>query len=82
MRKRLALFISGITAATLLCLAPTAGAEPTITCPDGFVPVPASLVEQGEKKDRNGNGFVCSKVEDDAKFVGGPDDRLTDDILL
>jgi hypothetical protein len=46
----------------------------------GFVPVPAFFVEQGEKKDHNNNGFVCGKFKD-GRFVGGPDESLTDDIV-
>ncbi len=81
MWKRATFVVSGIAAASVVSLAPPAGAEATITCPDGFVPVPAFLVEQGEKKDRNDNGFVCGKFED-SKLVGGPDESLTDDILI
>ena len=81
MWKRVTFVVSGITAATALSLAAPAGAEPTITCPDRFVPVPAVLVEQGEKKDHNNNGFVCGKFQD-GKLVGGPDESLTDDILV
>ncbi len=40
------------------------------------------LDPDGAEKDRNSNGIVCRKVEDRDKTVGGPDDRLTDDILI
>lgn len=82
MRKSAAFVVSGITAATILFLAPPAGADPTSTCPDGFVLVPVILDPDGAKNDRNGNGLVCRKVEDRGKVVGGPDDRFTDDILI
>lgn len=82
MRKSAAVAISGLTAATVLFLAPPAGADPTSTCPDGFAPIPVILDPDGAKKDRNGNGIVCRKIEDRGKTVGGPDDRLTDDILI
>jgi hypothetical protein len=39
--------------------------------------VPASLVPQGAKKDKNGNGIVCAKYQD-GQFVGGPDDFVDD----
>ena len=82
MRKCVACVVSGMAAVTLLSPASSAGSEPTSTCPDGFVPVPVILVPDGGKKDRNSNLIVCRKVEDDGKLVGGPDDRLTDDILV
>ncbi len=81
MRKPVTFVVSGIAAATLLSLAPPAGAEPPSPCPDQFVLVPAQLVEQGEKKDHNNNGLVCGKFQD-GKIVGGPDENLTDDILI
>lgn len=70
MRKRVTFAVAGITAATLLFPASPAGAEPTSTCPDQFVLVPAQLVEQGERKDHNSNLFVCGKFQD-GKIVGG-----------
>jgi hypothetical protein len=81
MRKSAAFVFSGITAVAVLFLAPPASADRASVCPDGFVLVPAQLVEQGERKDHNSNGFVCGKFED-SKLVGGPDESLTDDILV
>jgi hypothetical protein len=53
-------------------------ADQAVTCPDNFIwPVPASLVPQGAKKDKNGNGIVCAKYQD-GQFVGGPDDFVDD----
>jgi hypothetical protein len=54
-------------------------AEPA-PCPDSLAPLPASLVTEGDKKDKNNNGLVCAKLGDDGKFHGGPDD-VTDDII-
>ena len=53
-----------------------AAAEPSkITCPDNMMPTPALLVNNGTKKDKNADGFVCAKPADcsDVELCGGPD---------
>jgi hypothetical protein len=75
--------IAGVAAAAgsaFVLLAPPAAADPIGICPDNLVPVVSSLVVNGDKKDKNRNGFVCAKIKD-GKIVGGPDD-VTDDILI
>ena len=47
------------------------------TCPDQFFPVLATEPED-IRKDNNNNGFVCKKLEDGGKLVGGPDDTQDD----
>jgi hypothetical protein len=67
--------------ASLAAFTQPVAADQAVTCPDNFIfPVPASLVPQGAKKDKNGNGFVCAKYQD-GQFVGGPDD-FVDDITI
>jgi hypothetical protein len=67
--------------ASLAAATQPVAADQAVICPDNFIwPVPASLVPQGVKKDKNHNGFVCAKYQD-GQFVGGPDD-FADDITL
>jgi hypothetical protein len=80
MRTRPFVFSVGVAASIVLFLAPPVGADLASTCPDQFVLLPAQSVEQGEKKDKNGNGFVCGKLED-GRIVGGPDEMI-DDIII
>ena len=80
-RSRVALLIATGLLGTLTMALP-GYADPVGTCQDGFTPVPAPLVVNGEAKDKNGNGVVCGKLGPDGKFHGGPDDSdLIDDIL-
>ena len=82
-RTLLAVLTSTALAFSTLTFAGPAAADPTSTCPDGHLLVPA-IVAGGQAKDKNGNGFVCGKVGPDGKFHGGPQDKaeLLDDILL
>jgi hypothetical protein len=76
--------VAGLIVATLFAVAMPASvaAEPTSICPDGMMVVPATSVVSGSAKDKNGNGLVCAKA-DDNRVSGGPDDRLvSDDIVL
>jgi hypothetical protein len=52
---------------------PVAADQVAGVCPDGFVPVFAAVVPNGDKKDKNQNGLVCVKYSD-SKIIGGPDD--------
>jgi hypothetical protein len=81
-RTLLTVLISTVLALSTLTFAGPAAADPTSTCPDGHIPVPAALVDNGAKRDKNGNGIVCGKAAADGTFHGGPDDDVTDDILL
>jgi len=81
-RTLLTVVTSAAIALSTLTFAGPASADPTSTCPDGHIPVPAALVENGARRDKNGNGIVCGKVAADGKFHGGPDDDVIDDILL
>ena len=80
-RTLLAVLAAAALALSTLTFAGPAAADPTSTCPDGHVLLPAALVG-GQAKDKNGNGLVCGKVGPDGKFHGGPQDKLVDDILL
>jgi hypothetical protein len=75
-------FASAAAAASAFVLfTPPIAAEPT-PCPDGMVPMDASLVPRGDQKDKNNNGLVCIKYED-SNVHGGPDDNnVVDDIVL
>ncbi len=80
-RSRVALLVATALLGTLTMALP-AHADPAGTCPDGFAPVLAAAVVNGEAKDKNGNGVVCGKLGPDGKVHGGPDDSdLIDDIL-
>jgi hypothetical protein len=81
MRPRLAVPAALLLATRLL---PAGSSAATYICPDGMMQVPAALVREGERKDRNDNGLVCAKVVDDG-VKGGPDDNpsdVTDDLVL
>jgi hypothetical protein len=67
-------------AVSAVLLAPAGSAQPA-PCPDNMLLVPSSLVVNGDKKDKNQNGFVCAKFAPDGTFQGGPDDVL-DDIVI
>jgi hypothetical protein len=71
-----------IATAMSLTMPAVVAADPTSPCPDQKYPIPMSslLVPNGDVKDKNGNGIVCVKLTDGG-FKGGPDDRVTDDIL-
>jgi hypothetical protein len=71
-----------VVAALSVAMPAGAGATQYI-CPDGMYPIPMSslLVPSGQAKDKNGNGIVCVKYKD-GEFTGGPDDRVSDDIVL
>jgi hypothetical protein len=79
-RNRVALAIATALLATMTVALP-AHADPAGVCPDNFVIVPAFLVTNGEKKDKNGNGLVCGKADADGQFHGGPDDAVVDDVV-
>jgi hypothetical protein len=38
-------------------------------------------VPQGSSKDKNGDGFICGKVDGNGNFTGGPDDAV-DDVII
>jgi hypothetical protein len=76
--RRLAVAIS---VALSVALPGGVSADPTSTCPDDFLLVPAFTVENGAAKDKNDNGWVCVKYEDGG-FKGGPNDMLTDDTVV
>jgi hypothetical protein len=62
-----------VVLATLGFDAPPVAADQVGICPDSFVLIPAASVQNGAKKDKNGNGLVCAKFSD-GRLVGGPDD--------
>jgi hypothetical protein len=66
-------------AIVMMATAPAAPvqADPTGTCPDQFV----LLYSPGSKKDKNGNGFICQKFNNQGELAGGPDDKM-DDVIL
>ncbi len=77
MRRGLAILsATALLGALGVGLTGSASADPTGTCPDGHMQVPAEFVNNGEQKDHNDNGLVCAKPStSDPFFTGGPDDR-------
>jgi hypothetical protein len=71
MKRLLALSLSSF--AVGISVASPAAGDPTGPCPDGFFPVYAP----GDHHDKNGNAFVCRKLQD-GRFSGGPDDSIDD----
>jgi hypothetical protein len=64
--------IAGVAAAAgsaFVLLAPPAAADPIGICPDNLVPVVSSLVVNGDKKDKNRNGFVCAKINTEKLLI-------------
>ena len=55
-------------------------ADPLGICPDSMNMAPNSTVPNGDKKDKNHNGFICAKFASNGTFNGGPDDSA-DDII-
>jgi hypothetical protein len=72
-----------VVAALSVAMPAGVAADPTSICPDHMYLVPASTVQSGSAKDKNGNGLVCAKYADGG-LKGGPDDRsaVSDDIVL
>jgi hypothetical protein len=78
-RPRIAgLALAAVTASLALTTSSAAEVGLPGTCPDSQVPTPvlATSVPNGTKKDRNGNGWVCVKFDQNGKVVGGPDDDV------
>jgi hypothetical protein len=77
---RACFLVAAVATSGLVLFTPPTIAEPT-SCPDGSMPLPASLVPSGDKKDKNNNGLVCAKLLEEPQ--GGPDDNsVLDDIIL
>ncbi len=80
MRRTLSLLASCAVAGALVAAVGASPAAADLGCPDDMAPVPRALVNNGEKKDHNGNFTVCAKPADcefaDAECRGGPDDEL------
>jgi hypothetical protein len=70
---RAGILVVAVVLATLAFDTPPVAADQVGICPDGFVLIPAASVQNGAKKDKNGNGLVCAKFTD-GTIVGGPDD--------
>jgi hypothetical protein len=81
MRRTLSLLTSGAALAGLTAAFGAAPAAAELGCPDSHTLTPAALVRQGEKKDQNGNTFICTKPTTCLQATGqvchgGPDDNL------
>jgi hypothetical protein len=77
---RAGFLVADVATSALVLLTPPVIAQPA-PCPDGSMPLPASLVPSGDKKDKNDNGLVCAKLLEEPH--GGPDDNsVVDDIIL
>lgn len=81
MRRTLSLLASGAACAGLFAAFGAAPAAAELGCPDSMAPVPASLVNNGEKKDKNENNVVCAKPTTCVQMSGpvchgGPDDDV------
>ncbi len=81
MRRTLSLLVSGAAAAGLLAAFGAAPAAAELGCPDSMTPAPSALVNNGDKKDKNGNFAVCAKPTTCVQMSGpichgGPDDEL------
>lgn len=78
--------IAGLLALAIAATgASPAAADPSkVQCTDGMAPMPAVLVNNGEKKDKNGDHLVCAKRADcsEVEFCGGPDYDLYGQPLL
>jgi hypothetical protein len=58
-----------------LALPASGSADPPSPCPQSFLLVPSAVVNNGAKKDHNGDGLICAKPNG-TTFTGGPDDNL------
>jgi hypothetical protein len=81
MRRPLSLLASGAAVAGLSAAFGAAPAAAELGCPDTHTPAPAALIRQGEKKDQNQNGVVCTKPTTCLQASGpichgGPDDHI------
>ncbi len=78
MRRTLSLLASAAAVVVLFAVMPAQSAA-VLNCPDDMIVVPEDFVNQGHKKDHNGNDFVCAKpttcLEPSGPVChGGPDD--------
>lgn len=78
--RRFGLLITTAACAAIIAVPATSGADPTGACPDSHLLFPAAT-ERDVEKDRNNNGLVCRKVNDQGEPIGGPDDTI-DDIIV
>jgi hypothetical protein len=74
--NRLVALLAVCVLALPMTVPPIAAADPSATCPDGFMAVFAP----GDRHDKNGNGIVCRKIQD-GRVSGGPDDSI-DDVIV
>jgi hypothetical protein len=80
MRRTLSLLASSGAAAGLIALSSATPAAADLGCPNDMTPAPAALVNNGDKKDKNGNGTICVKPATCLEMTGpvchgGPDDE-------
>ena len=66
-----------ITTAAMAGLVMAAPAHAVFVCPDGHLPFLVTDPND-ERKDHNGNGVVCKKVNNQGQPIGGPDDTIDD----
>jgi hypothetical protein len=80
MRRKLSLLVSGALCAGLFAVFGAQPASGDVGCPNDMTPAPREFVQEGEKKDKNGNGVVCVKPVECALAGdgchGGPDDDV------
>ena len=78
--RHLGMLFTTAAVAAALVVPSSSVADPTGICADDHLPFPVSNQRDAEK-DKNNNGIVCRKVNDQGQPIGGPDDTL-DDIIL
>ncbi len=78
--RRFGLLVTTAACAAVFAMPAPSGADPTGACPDDFLLFPAAT-DRDMDKDRNNNGLVCRKVNDQGQPIGGPDDTI-DDIIV